>query len=84
MLCQVIAHHSATETLQEDRALQQATTTIRMGATAWSVTIDTASGPLVFDFRRMTKDERRDFHAKFMAAYRKINPYKPRASAKTR
>ena len=59
----------------------QSTTTIRMNATQWSVTVQTDQGPLAFDLRKMTKDERRQFHAAFMGAYRKVNPYRPRKGA---
>lgn len=49
------------------------TTTIRMGASAWTVEIDDRlAAPVTFDLRAMTRDERRQFHAAFMASYRKV------------
>lgn len=56
-------------------------TVIRMGAAQWDATIPTADGDLHFDFRRMSRDDRRKFHAAFMAAYRKANPFTPRKAA---
>jgi hypothetical protein len=56
-------------------------TTIRMGAAHWDVTLPTSEGGLHFNLRAMTRDERRKFHAAFMAAYRKVNPMKPRRRA---
>lgn len=46
------------------------TTVIRMGASHWDATIPTNDGEMHFDFRKMTKEERRQFHSHFMAAYR--------------
>lgn len=60
----------------------QKPTTIRMGAAHWDVQIPTAEGVLHFDFRRMSRDEKRKFHAAFMAAYRKANPFKPKRQQK--
>jgi len=54
-----------------------------MSASQWTVTIKTPAGPLNFDLRRMSKDERRQFHATFMGAYRTVNPYRPRQGANT-
>jgi hypothetical protein len=59
----------------------QKSTVIRMGAAEWSVTITTAKGPLKFNLRSMSKDHRRVFHRHFMAAFRQINPYRPKAGA---
>jgi hypothetical protein len=54
-------------------------TTIRMGAAHWDASIPTSEGAVLhFDFRGMTKDERRQFHAAFMSAYRQVNPMRPR------
>ena len=48
-----------------------------MGAVEWSASIPTSKGTIYFNFRKMTKDERREFHREFMSAYRKLNPYRP-------
>lgn len=57
-------------------------TIIRMGAAHWDASIPTSEGEVLhFDFRRMSKDDRRQFHASFMGAYRSINPMKERKSA---
>jgi hypothetical protein len=64
--------------------MKQTTTIIRMGAANWDVTIphpETGLRPLYFDLRRMTKDERRKFHAEFMGAYRTVNPMRERSAA---
>lgn len=53
-------------------------TVIRMGAAHWDITVQTEGGPLHFDFRRMSRDERRQFHAAFMGAYRTVNPFRPK------
>lgn len=53
-------------------------TVIRMGAAHWDVQVPTPQGGLQFNLRAMSKDERRKFHATFMAAYRSVNPMKPR------
>ena len=52
-------------------------TVIRMGAVEWSASIPTSKGTLHFNFRKMTRDERREFHREFMSAYRNLNPYRP-------
>jgi hypothetical protein len=56
----------------------QKQTIIRMGAAHWDAQIPTADGVLHFDFRSMSKDDKRKFHSAFMAAYRKANPFKPK------
>lgn len=57
-------------------------TIIRMGAAHWDATIPTSEGDVLhFDFRTMSKDERRKFHASFMSAYRAINPMRERKAA---
>jgi hypothetical protein len=57
-------------------------TVIRMGAAHWDASIPTSEGEVLrFNFRRMSKDERRQFHASFMGAYRLINPMKERKLA---
>ena len=61
-----------------DDPMTKHTTVVRMSAAAWTATVTTQAKTLHFDLRRMTKDERRAFHASFMAAYRAINPYTPR------
>lgn len=62
--------------------MQQSTTTIRMGASEWSVTVPGETGPMKFNLREMSKQEWRRFHSAFMAAYRQVNPYRPRKAAK--
>jgi hypothetical protein len=52
-------------------------TVIKMGAAEWSASIPTRKATLYFDFRNMTREERREFHREFMSAYRKLNPYRP-------
>lgn len=56
---------------------QRMHTTIRMGAAEWSVNVDGAK----VDMRRMTRKERNEFHAMFMAVYRLRNPYNPKRRA---
>jgi len=53
------------------------TTVIRMGAAHYDATVKTQAETLHFNLRTMSKDERRAFHASFMAAYRAVNPYRP-------
>lgn len=48
------------------------TTTIRMGAAHYDVTVAAEKGPLHFDLRSMNNDERRHFHKTFMEAYREV------------
>lgn len=51
------------------------------GAAHNDVTIKTSKGEvLYFDLSKMTRRERSNFHAQFMAAYRKANPMKPRTT----
>jgi hypothetical protein len=57
-------------------------TTIRMGASRWTVDINASAAPMTFDLRKMTRDERRQFHAAFMAGIRKVIAYKPSQSAR--
>lgn len=47
---------------------QKFTTTIRLSAAAWTVTV---AGIGTFDLRAMTRQERGKFHGTFMSAYRK-------------
>jgi hypothetical protein len=61
--------------------MKQNTTTIRMSASEWSVTVGTEKGPLKFNLREMSRQERGKFHAAFMGAYRLKNPYQPRKVA---
>lgn len=58
---------------------------IRLGAAHWDVSMHPAQGdPLHFDLRSMTKDERRQFHAQFMAAYRTTHPMYQQAPKRRR
>ena len=61
-------------------------TIIRMGAAKWDATIPTTDGqkPLHFDLSKMTRDERREFHAAFMAAYRKTTRKAPHGNNQRR
>jgi hypothetical protein len=44
---------------------------IRMGAAHWDATVRGADGKFVtFDFHKMTRRERSDFHREFMNAFR--------------
>lgn len=52
--------------------------TIRMGASHWDVIVPTEKGPVQFNLRDMTKDQRRQFHSEFMAAYRSTRKPKRR------
>lgn len=62
--------------------MKKTATIIRMGAANWDASIPDAQGNrLTFDFRKMNRDERRQFHASFMALYRKVNPMKERRAA---
>ena len=53
--------------------------TIKMGASDWGVTVPLVNGGThTFDLAKMTKDQRRQFHAEFMAGYREaVNPSEP-------
>lgn len=53
--------------------------TIRMGAAHWDARVNTANGPVTFNFRTMTKRERSDWHREFMNGIRQV--YEPRATA---
>lgn len=44
--------------------------TIRMGAAYHDCTINAPTGVLHFDFRKMSKDDKRVFHREFMNAFR--------------
>lgn len=54
--------------------MKKTNVTIRMGAAYHDVTIKTPGGSVVvFDFRTMSKDEKRVFHREFMNAFRTRN-----------
>lgn len=53
---------------------------IRMGASNWDVTVPTEKGPVKFNLKEMTKDQRRQFHSEFMSAYRSVHK-KPKRKA---
>ncbi len=44
--------------------------TIRLGASHWDATVHSAGGDTTFDFRTMTKDQRRQWYAAFMSSVR--------------
>lgn len=44
---------------------------IHMGASVFDVSVNTPSGPVVFDLYHMTRDQRGQFHREFMKAVRK-------------
>lgn len=52
--------------------------TIRMGAANWDALVLTASGPIRFDFRRMTVAERKQWYGAFMDGVRKVYGRKQR------
>lgn len=45
---------------------------IRMGAAHWDATIITPNGTAHFDFRRMTRDQKREWYGKFMGSVRRM------------
>jgi len=45
--------------------------TIHMGASCWDVTVNTPTGPVVFDLYNMSRERRAHFHKEFMRAVRK-------------
>lgn len=45
--------------------------TIRMGAAHWDATVQAGGQPVNFNFRKMTRDERRKWYGVFMASVRK-------------
>lgn len=58
---------------------------IRMGAPAWTATVMHNGKPVVFDYRKMTRDERAAFHREFMNAYRSTRTAEqPRPKAQRR
>lgn len=48
------------------------TLTIRMGAAHWDATVHRADGDYRYDFREMSREERRQWHGQLMTGARRI------------
>jgi hypothetical protein len=70
------------QTFNRDEKMTKSKTVIRMGAAEWSASIPTSDGHLFFDFRKMKKERRREFHREFMNAYRRVTNPKVKAGRK--